>query len=65
MMQPPLQAIILLDLGDGSWGATSFGFNQIGEYRLVIYADDFENALAQPVSVKAGGVRFFLPVVMK
>jgi hypothetical protein len=65
MVQPPLQTITLLDLGDGSWGATSFGFNQIGEYRLVIYADDFENALAQPVSVKAGGARLFLPVLLK
>ncbi|MEM7531165.1 MAG: C13 family peptidase [Chloroflexota bacterium] len=62
------------DLGDDMYGGTYAGFDQVGEYRVVIYATDTDELVARPVvmtvavtdTVTGGDLqRVFLPVVTR
>jgi len=66
LVSETLPTIVLLDQGNGWYGAAYTGFNEIGVYRVVIYAEDNTLLGAQPVSIEVQtGWKVFLPVVLK
>ncbi|MEM7532189.1 MAG: C13 family peptidase, partial [Chloroflexota bacterium] len=53
------------DLGDDMYAGTYAGFDQVGDYRVVIYATDTDELVARPVvmTVAVTEQQIFLPVV--
>jgi hypothetical protein len=57
---------VLNDQGNGWYAATYTGFNEIGLYRIVVYAEDNDRLEARPVAVEARtGWQTFLPTLLK
>ena len=51
--------------GDGVYNGTYTGFDQMGAYRILVYATDEDDLLSRPRSVVVNnGVQLFLPSVM-
>ncbi|MEM7538623.1 MAG: hypothetical protein AAF639_41025 [Chloroflexota bacterium] len=62
------------DLGNDMYGGTYAGFDQLGDYRVVIYATDMDELVARPVvvmvtvtdkAVQENKQYVFLPVVSR
>ncbi len=65
--QENLPTVMLLDgNGDGIYGATFMGFEEVGDYRIVVYAIDDEGLVGRPkeMRVRVGG-QIYLPVILK
>jgi len=53
-------------LGDGWFAATYTGFDEIGLYRVVVYAEDNDRLEARPVAAEVRtGWQMFLPTLLK
>jgi hypothetical protein len=67
MVQETLPTVMLLDQdGDHIYTGLYERFNEIGEYRIVIYAVDGESLRGRPRVIKARtGWPVYLPVVVK
>jgi hypothetical protein len=66
LVSEALPTIVLLNQGSGWYAATYTGFDEIGVYRVVVYAEDDGGLEAQPVAVEARtGWQVFLPVVLR
>jgi PKD repeat protein/photosystem II stability/assembly factor-like uncharacterized protein len=66
MVRETLPTIVLQDQGNGEYAAVYTGFDQIGVYRVVVYAEDDSLLEAQPMAVEVRtGWDVFLPIVLK
>jgi hypothetical protein len=67
MPQEDLPTVMLLDLDrDGVYSGVYEGFNEVGEYRLVVYAVDGEGLEGRPKQVEVTtGWQVYLPMVLK
>jgi len=64
LVSETLPTIVLLEQGSGWYGATYTGFNEVGLYRVVIYAEDNAGQEARPVAIEVRtGWPVFLPLV--
>lgn len=53
-------------VGNDRFTVNATGFNEVGIYRVVIYAEDADGLIAQPVTLELGtGLRVFLPLVTR
>ena len=65
LVQETLPTAMLLSQGNGWYGAQYTGFNEMGEYRVVFYAEDDLGLSAQPVAIMVRtGWAVYLPVVV-
>ena len=61
-----LPTIVLLPQGNNRYGAPYTGFDEAGDYQIVIHAEDGDGLEARPVDLIAdAGTRLFLPAVMR
>lgn len=61
-----LPTIMLLNQGNDSYAAAYTGFDEVGVYRVVVYADDNTGVEARPVAIEVRtGWKVFLPLVRK
>jgi hypothetical protein len=61
-----LPTFVLLSQGNNTYAATYTGFNEIGLYHVMIYAEDDDHLQAQPLALEIRtGWRVFLPILMK
>jgi hypothetical protein len=66
LVQEALPTLVLNDQGNGWFAATYTGFDEVGLYRVVIYAEDNDRLEARPVAVEVRtGWKMFLPVLLK
>ncbi len=66
LVQEPLPTLVLQDRGNGWYAATYTGFDEIGLYRVVVYAEDNDRLEARPAAVEVRtGWKTFLPVLVK
>jgi len=66
MPQETLPTIVLLDQGNDWYGATYTGFDEMGVYRVVIYAEDGDGLEARPLAIEVRtGWAVYLPLVMR
>jgi hypothetical protein len=67
MPQEDLPTVALLDLDrDGVYSGVYEGFDELGEYRVVVYAVDGEGLEGRPKQVEVTtGWQVYLPVVMR
>ena len=66
LVQETLPTAMLLSQGNGWYGAQYTGFDEMGEYRVVFYAEDDLGLSAQPVAIMVQtGWAVYLPVVIK
>ena len=66
MVREVLPTGMLLDQGNGWSAATYAGFDEIGVYRVVVYAEDYDGLEAQPVSINVRtGWPVYLPVAIR
>lgn len=64
--QDIVPTILLRDQGNGQYAATFPGFDQMGSYRIVIYAEDNDNYEGRPLSfLVQTGHQLYLPTVMR
>jgi hypothetical protein len=61
-----LPTIVLTAQGNDTFAATYPGFDELGNYRITVYAEDEENLLGLPKVIEvAAGNRLFLPVIKR
>ena len=61
-----LPTIVLLPQGNNRYAAPYTGFDEAGDYQIVIHAEDGDGLEARPVDLIAdAGTRLFLPAVMR
>ena len=66
LVQETLPTVKLLDQGKDMYAATFDGFREIGDYRIVLYAEDNQGFTARPVTIEVStGSRVLLPVIMR
>ncbi len=67
LVQEDLPTVMLLDTnGDGVYTAVYEGFDEVGEYRIVVYAVDGDGLGARPREIKVRvGRRVYLPLVLR
>jgi len=66
LVQETLPPVELLSQGNDWYGAKYTGFNEIGEYRVVFYAEDDLGLAAQPVAITVRtGWAVYLPIVAR
>jgi parallel beta-helix repeat protein len=66
IVQEALPTLVLQDQGNDWYAATYTGFDEVGLYRVVVYAEDNDRLEARPVAVEMRtGWRTFLPVLLK
>lgn len=66
LVSDPLPTIVLLNQGNGSYATTYTGFDEVGLYRVVVYAEDDQGVQARPVSIEVRtGWKVYLPIAMK
>jgi hypothetical protein len=66
MPQENLPTIVLLDQGSDWYGATYTGFDEVGVYRVVVYAEDDGGLEARPLAIEVRtGWQVNLPLVLK
>ena len=72
MVRETLPTVMLLNQGDGWYAADYAAFNEVGAYRVVVYAEDNEDLGARPSALEvvvepAGPLyeRVYLPLVVR
>ena len=66
LIQEVLPTIVLRDQGGDWYGATYTGFDEIGTYRVVVYAEDDDGLEARPLAIEVTtGWAVYLPLVMR
>ncbi len=66
LVQEPLSTIVLLDQGNDWYAATYSGFDELGTYRVVIYAEDDDGREARPLAMEVWiGWQVYLPLVVQ
>jgi hypothetical protein len=66
MVREDLPTIVLLDRGNDEYSALYTGFDEMGAYRVVVYAEDEYGQQAQPVALQVHtGWQTFLPFVQR
>ncbi len=66
LISETLPTLQLLDQGDDWYAATYTGFDEIGVYRVIVYAADDAGAEARPVAIEVRtGWEVFLPISIK
>jgi len=66
LVQETLPTLLLLSQGNGWYGAQYTGFDTLGNYRVVFYAEDDLGLAARPVAIEVRtGWGVYLPLVMR
>jgi len=66
MIRESVLTVMLLDQGGGWYGATYTGFDEIGSYRVVIYAEDNDGFEARPLALEVRtGWAVYMPLVLR
>jgi len=66
IVKETLPSIVLANLGNDEYGAAYTGFDEMGLYRVVVYAEDIHHLEARPLTIEVRtGWQVYLPVVVK
>lgn len=66
IVQEVLPTIMLLDLGNNQFGAVYTGFDDMGTYRVVIYAEDYDGLESRPFAFEFQlGAALYLPLLVR
>jgi hypothetical protein len=57
---------VLVDQGEDWYAATYTGFDEVGTYRVVVYAEDDDGLEARPLAIEIrAGYSVWLPLMIK
>jgi hypothetical protein len=66
LVRETLPTIVLNDLGDDWYGAVHTGFDEMGQYRVVIHAEDRDGLEARPLTIEVRtGWGVYLPLLLR